>query len=392
MLLAYKVTLRSKPTLNLLHLFALLLLCLPSSNAVEILQWGDSSRGGSFAGPTNPPPDLTNAVAVTAGFYHCLALLADGRVHAWGNNTYGQTNVPATLSDVVAFAAGAYHNLAVTADGRVAAWGATGITDEGQTDIPSGLSNVVQVAAGESHSLALLADGTVVSWGRYPSPATLPMFVPTNLDNCLTIASGAWHGLGITAEGNVIAWGANGRTNVPPGLSNVVALAAGRDHTFGLTAHGQLVGFGTGNPSVFSIPSFLTNVQAVASERLWTVALAADGSLVAWGDTALDFGQTNVPTGASNIVMIAAGRYHGLALNDSSSSGYGWRLPHPRLTTNGAVLEFSTQRGRLYVVERNSSLGSSSWKIEERIAGDGSTRRLNVPVQDASFYRVRRVP
>jgi hypothetical protein len=44
---------------------------------------------GSGVAPvvTNVPPDLTNAVAIAAGSGHTLALTAEGRVVAWGNNT-----------------------------------------------------------------------------------------------------------------------------------------------------------------------------------------------------------------------------------------------------------------------------------------------------------------
>ena len=75
---------------------------------------------------------------------------------------YGQTNVPSGLSNVVAIAAGGDHSLALTAEGRVVAWGDN---DYGQTNVPSGLSNVVAIAAGEYHSLALTAEGRVVAWG-----------------------------------------------------------------------------------------------------------------------------------------------------------------------------------------------------------------------------------
>ena len=69
-----------------------------------------------------------------------MALLADGTVVVWGDNTYGQTNVPAGLSNVVAIAAGFYHCLALRNDGTVTAWGNN---TYGQTNVPAGLANVV---------------------------------------------------------------------------------------------------------------------------------------------------------------------------------------------------------------------------------------------------------
>src|SRR5947209_18666815 len=68
---------------------------------------------------TNVPADLTNAVALAAGYKHALALRADGTVVAWGDNGAGQTNVPAEVSNVVAIAAAGFHNLALRADGTI---------------------------------------------------------------------------------------------------------------------------------------------------------------------------------------------------------------------------------------------------------------------------------
>ena len=60
------------------------------------------------------PAGLTNVVAVTAGDFNTLALLANGSVVGWGDNSYGQLNVPATATNAVAIASGYYHSLALT--------------------------------------------------------------------------------------------------------------------------------------------------------------------------------------------------------------------------------------------------------------------------------------
>jgi alpha-tubulin suppressor-like RCC1 family protein len=74
------------------------------------------------------PPELKDVVQVASGFYHSLALRADGTVMAWGDKRIGGSNV-------------------------------------GQFDVPAGLDDVVHISAGHSHSVALKADGTVVAWG-----------------------------------------------------------------------------------------------------------------------------------------------------------------------------------------------------------------------------------
>jgi alpha-tubulin suppressor-like RCC1 family protein len=61
-----------------------------------------------------------------------------------------------------------------------------------------------------------------------------------------------------------------------------------------------------------NVPPDLTNVVAVAGGDYHSVALKADGRVVAWGWNFYD--QTNVPAGLSNVVAIACGSYHNLAL------------------------------------------------------------------------------
>jgi len=66
-----------------------------------VVAWGDDTPewASVSAGPTPPrplevPAGLTGVVAVAAGHLHSLALLASGRVVAWGNNLYGQIEAP----------------------------------------------------------------------------------------------------------------------------------------------------------------------------------------------------------------------------------------------------------------------------------------------------------
>jgi len=48
-----------------------------------------------------------------AGELHSLALLADGRVVTWGNDSFGQLDVPLSLRGVSAASSGYYHGLAI---------------------------------------------------------------------------------------------------------------------------------------------------------------------------------------------------------------------------------------------------------------------------------------
>ena len=130
------------------------------------------------------PQSLVGAVSAAVGGYDCLLLGQNGRVVAYGDNSFGQTNVPANLTNAVAIAAGFYHSLALKSNGTVVAWGDN---SSGQTNVPTGLTNVVAIAAGSFFSMALRANGTVVVWG--PNSFGLTN-VPAYLTNVIAIAAG----------------------------------------------------------------------------------------------------------------------------------------------------------------------------------------------------------
>jgi hypothetical protein len=130
------------------------------------LAFGDVTAWGYYSfGQTAVPQAATNALAISGGWQHSLALKSDGTILAWGFNSYGQTNIPPALNNVVAVAAGGGDSMALQANGRVLEWGAN---EFNQTNIPAGLTNVVAIALSTftpNHSLALKSDGTVIAWG-----------------------------------------------------------------------------------------------------------------------------------------------------------------------------------------------------------------------------------
>src|ERR1035437_10143450 len=132
--------------------------------------------GNNAYGQKIVPAELTNAVAVSAGGEHIMALTPGGKVLVWGSNSSVETNVPTGLTNVVAIAAGSSHCLALKQDGTVAAWGTSVVTN-----VPANLTNVVAIAGGGGHgdfSLALKADGVVVALGEKEFWATQ---VPTRI-------------------------------------------------------------------------------------------------------------------------------------------------------------------------------------------------------------------
>jgi alpha-tubulin suppressor-like RCC1 family protein len=270
----------------------------------NVAAWGRNSGGQTIV-----PPDLTNAVAVSGGYDHSLALRADGTVAAWGTNSFGQTTVPASVTNVVALAAGRDHNLVLKAGGTVAVWGRNNF---GQLNLPAGLTNVTAVASGYDFCMALKADGTVRVWGRTDSGQTnVPAGAAANL---VAIAAGGYHCLALRNDGLVFAWGSNffGPTTVPPGLSNVVAIAGGGEHSLAIQADGTTVAWGYNSIGQSSVPPQMTEGAQVSGGRYFSLGLRGDGNVIGWG---FPFdGAVNVPANVTNVIAIAAGGWHSMAL------------------------------------------------------------------------------
>ncbi|THF87841.1 hypothetical protein E7T09_00975 [Deinococcus sp. KSM4-11] len=234
--------------------------------------------------------------AISGGDSHSLALLADGTVRAWGNNSSGRlgnpspldSTTPMTVSGIttsnpaVEVAAGNGHSLAILADGTVRAWGYNGYGQLGngtttQSTTPVTVSGIttsnpaVEIAAGYSHSLAILADGTVRAWGynnvgqlgngtttKSTTPVTVSGITASN--PAVEVAGGNYHSLAILADGTVRAWG----------YSNFGQLGNGA--TTGSTTPVTVSGITASNPAV-----------EIAGGLYHSLAILADGTVRAWG-------------------------------------------------------------------------------------------------------------
>ncbi len=269
-----------------------------AANAVAWLEWGTNSSYGSKSAVTNVSgnslmPVSAQITGLASGtIYHYRAAVSNalgaaygvdktfttgGRIQVWGDGSLGQTNVPAGLTNAVGVSGGAAHVLALKNDGTVTAWGYNTFD---QTNVPAGLTNVIEVAGGVQHSLALQANGTVTVWGDNSHGQTN---LPAGLTNVVGIAAGGYHNLALQANGSVTAWGDNtyGQTNVPPGLSNVVGIAAGRYHSLVLKADGTVTAWGNNNYGQTNVPAGLSQVIAVAAGDYDSLALRANSAISA---------------------------------------------------------------------------------------------------------------
>jgi alpha-tubulin suppressor-like RCC1 family protein len=288
--------------------------------ATQLTAWGDSFG--------NAPADATNIVAMAGGDGHIVALRADGRVFAWGQNNYGQLNVPPDVTNAVRIAAGSTHSLALLDDGTVRFWG--NIYTTGVTNPPlSAVANMVVLAPGGAaqHVLSVRSDGTAVDWGNSSYGLTN---VPAKATNVIDAAVASFHALVLRADRTPVAWGLYGTYSpygtpvVPSNATNVVAVASGFWNDLALRADGSLVGWGASSSEAM-VPAEATNITAIACGGSQRLALRADGKLLAW----YSGGQTSaVPSGLSNVVAIAATTGGNLALTASDGPPLLGRMPH----------------------------------------------------------------
>ncbi len=303
---------------------------------------GNGTGGEMYV--NNPEPvqvtGITTAVVAEAGDLHSIALLSNGTVWTWGDNTWGQlgngTALPSWvpiqvpgLNNITAIASGHRHNLALRSDGTVWGWGEnwgqlgdntiedrySPVQVHGPNDVGY-LDGVVKIAAGDQHSLAIRSDGTVWAWGRnnygrLGDGTTTHRLTPVQvvgLTEVVAIAAGFDHSLAVRQDGTVWAWGHNHKGQLGDGTT-------------------------TSSYTPKQVPG-LTGITAVSAGYWWSLALKADGTVYGWGynyhgelgnGTNTDSLSPVPVSGLSGAVGISCGDYHGHAVKaDGTAWSWGW--------------------------------------------------------------------
>lgn len=167
------------------------------------------------------------------------------------------------------------------------------------TNIAASITNLVAISAGSGFLLGLKADGTVSVFSGRAGFSTAPTNVPSGLNGVAAIAAGGSHCLALKSNGTVAAWGDAFRDPFP---RPPLPPSPG--------------GFAT------NVPAGLSNVIAIAAGDKHNLALTAEGKVVSWGvywpDSVFTPANyvmaTNVPANLSNVIAIAAGGNQSLAL------------------------------------------------------------------------------
>ncbi len=318
------------------------------TRASQVWCWGDNSSGqlgnGTTATATRPVqvPGLEGVAEVAAGGFHACARLDSGKVRCWGAGSRGQIGAgtaevrfasptPASnLSTATALALGYKHSCALLANGTVQCWGNNTYGEVGQ-EIASvavmphpiavtGASGVVALGSGSaaSHTCASKSNGAVVCWGKNasdqlggsgtssPTPQPVPGVTgATNLCGSVNTSSV------VLASGAVMAWGvpnasweesgvpdvAPASATLVPGVSGVAQVACSAPHgctrglhgviCYGSDYEGQL---GRGNapfeisPKPANATSVLADAVHIAVGGARSCSTTTDGSLYCWGN------------------------------------------------------------------------------------------------------------
>jgi alpha-tubulin suppressor-like RCC1 family protein len=273
-------------------------------------------NGIAIPGATSNVLKLAQVAFEQAGYYDveidnpvgtafsAKALLTVAPIALWGAQS--ETNVPVGLKTIVALAqaGGLPYLVALQSDGTLVTWGTNGPYTP--MLLPPYGSDFVAVGAGNSGGnylgAALRSDGTVVNWVVSGLQLCDICRVPAGLSNVVAISG---PGLALKSDGTITAW--DYEAGYATAFSNVVAFASS-DSDFGpalaIAEDENVIGplhQTNGIPAV-------SNVIAVAIGPYHNLALKADGTVVAWG------AYYPLAAGWSNVVAIAAGTSNSLAL------------------------------------------------------------------------------
>ncbi len=206
-----------------------------------VMAWGYNGNGQLGNGTYNDSDvpvavtGLTGASSVAAGGQFAVALLSNGTATAWGDNEAGQlgsgnensgsSNVPVPvqgLTGATQISAGNEFALAVVANGTVMGWGDNSFNELAQSNgFPGGISNSdvpiaipgvgpsSAVSAGGLFGLALLTNGTILGWGdnafgQLGNGTTNTQITPTavsGLTEVRAISAGGVHSTALISSG-----------------------------------------------------------------------------------------------------------------------------------------------------------------------------------------------
>ena len=274
-------------------------------------------------------------LALAAGGAHTCAVISDGTVHCWGDNTDGRLGIGkltqqyeksvqvAGIRAARQIATRFNFTCASLDDGTARCWGNNqyGQLGDGTTHnalLPvavTGLHSATAVAAGDHHACALLKDGSISCWGRNENgqlgnATHIDSFIPVPVKGITTataVIAGGYHTCALLQAGTVHCWGGNDsgqlgngtKTDaaVPvavTGLKSVTAIGAGDTFTCAVLSTGRIkcwggnrigqLGNGTRKESAVPVDTIgISSAKKVEGGSFHACALLREGTVKCWG-------------------------------------------------------------------------------------------------------------
>ncbi|KAF0697947.1 Aste57867_11400 [Aphanomyces stellatus] len=310
-----------------------------------------------------------HVVEVAAGAMHTLALLVDGDVFTWGNNSYGQCGVPEPTVEmprlvpclvgrrITAIACGAGHSVAIAATGAVFSWG---IGKQGQlghgyecVQEPNprqilSLEPVAAVACGIAHTMFLLPDGSIRgcglnSYGQLGLGHTKPIVgVPTSIElTCRVhhVACGGAHSCLVDADGRLWSAGSNSCGQLGLGHSTD-------------TCEFEVVAMATPCALVVCGEEFSGAVAATRAVYMWGLGIAGQ-----MGDrTYTSYDAPHLVDGLPPVETLSLSQAQVFAVTGEGGV-WTWGLPGDRAHDAGAIIESPEQVAAFFGKKRVRQLG-----------------------------------